>query len=173
VANTSPYRISLLLIRGEKMKNLVGTVLMVCAAIGSALADTPAPTAAATAKAPPVSQAIKQLEQDWTDALKAGDVDKIGQIVADDWIGLEYDGSKETKQSLLAGVKSGKDKAESVDMGPMDVKVLGSVAVVQGSDTEKSMTNGKDSSGKYVWMDVFVKRNGNWVAVRSESSIVK
>jgi len=46
-------------------------------------------------------------------------------------------------------------------------------AVVQGSDTEKSMTNGKDSSGKYVWMDVFVKRDGKWVAVRSESTIVK
>jgi Domain of unknown function (DUF4440) len=122
------------------MKKLVGTVLMVCAGVGLALADTPAPTAAATAKGPSVSQAIKQLEQDWTDAMKAGDVDKVGQILADDSTGLGYDGSKETKQSLLAGVKSGKDKAESVEHGPMDVKVLGSVAVVQGSDIEKSMT---------------------------------
>ena len=93
--------------------------------------------------------------------------------MGDDWIGLTYEGGKETKQSLLAGVKSGKDKAESVENGPMDVKVLGSVAVVQGSDTEKSMTNGKDSSGKFVWMDVFVKRDGNWVAVRSEATMVK
>ena len=104
--------------------------------------------------------------------MKAGDVDKISQIVADDWTGLEYDGSKETKQSLLAGVKAGKDTAASVENGPMDVKVLGSVAIVQGSDTEKSTLNGKDSSGKYVWMDVFVKRDGKWVAVRSQSAKV-
>lgn len=155
------------------MKRLVGTILMVCAGVGLALADTPTPTVAATAKGPSVSQAIKQLEQDWTDGMKAGDVDKVGQILADDWTGVGYDGGKETKQSLLAGVKSGKDKAESVENGPMDVKVLGSVAVVQGSDTEKSMLNGKDSSGKYVWMDVFVKRDGKWVAVRSQSAMVK
>jgi ketosteroid isomerase-like protein len=155
------------------MKKFVVTVLMVCAGAGLAFADTPAPTAAATAKGPSVSQAIKQLEQDWTDAMKAGDVDKIGQLLADDWTGIGYDGGKETKQSLLAGVKSGKDKAESVENGPMDVKVLGSVAVVQGSDTEKSMTNGKDSSGKYVWMDVWVKHDGKWVAVRSQSAMVK
>jgi uncharacterized protein (TIGR02246 family) len=155
------------------MKKLVGTVLIVCAGVGLALADTPAPTMAAAAKGPSVSQAIKQIEQDWTDAMKAGDADKIGQIVADDWTGLGYDGSKETKQSLLAGVKSGKDKADSVEFGPLEVKVLGSVAVVQGSDTEKSTTNGKDSSGKYVWTDVFVKRDGKWVVVRSQSTMVK
>jgi ketosteroid isomerase-like protein len=155
------------------MKKLIETLLITCVGVGMAFADTPSPTAAPTAKGPSVSQAIKQLEQDWTDAMKAGDADKLGQIVADDWIGLTYEGGKETKQSLLAGVKSGKDKAESVENGPMNVKVLGSVAVVQGSDTEKSMTNGKDSSGKFVWMDVFVKRDGNWVAVRSESTMVK
>jgi hypothetical protein len=45
--------------------------------------------------------------------------------------------------------------------------------VVQGSDTEKSMTKGKDSSGKYAWMDVFVNRDDKWVAVRSQSALVK
>jgi hypothetical protein len=51
------------------------------------------------------------------------------------------------------------------------VKVLGSVAVVQGTNTEKSTSaDGKDSSGKYAWMDVFVKRDGKWVVVRSQST---
>jgi hypothetical protein len=54
----------------------------------------------------------------------------------------------------------------------MDVKVLGNVAIVQGSDTEKSTMNGKDTSGKWVWMDVFVKRDGKWVAVRSQAARV-
>jgi len=45
--------------------------------------------------------------------------------------------------------------------------------VVQGSDTEKSSMNGKDTSGKWVWMDVFAKRDGKWVAVRSESTKLK
>ena len=55
----------------------------------------------------------------------------------------------------------------------MDVKVIGSIAVVQGSDTEKSSNKGKDTSGKWVWMDVFVNRDGKWMAVRSQSAMVK
>ncbi|MFI4869318.1 MAG: nuclear transport factor 2 family protein [Steroidobacterales bacterium] len=153
------------------MNKLAGTVLIVCASLGVAFADAPAP--AATTKGPGASQTLKQLEHDWSDALKAGDTDKLGQIVADDWIGIDNDGNKETKQHLIEGVKSGKDKVESVEFGAMDVKVLGNVAVVQGSDTEKSTTNGKDTSGKWVWMDVFVKRDGNWVAVRSEAAMAK
>jgi ketosteroid isomerase-like protein len=119
-----------------------------------------------------VSETVKQLEHDWTDAQKAGDADKLGQIIADDWVGIGSSG-KETKQSLLADLKSGANKLDSFEFGPMEVKVMGSVAVVQGSDTEKSSANGKDTSGKWVWMDVFVKRDGKWVAVRSENTMVK
>jgi hypothetical protein len=55
----------------------------------------------------------------------------------------------------------------------MDVKVVGNVAIVQGSDVEKSTSGKRDTSGKWVWMDVFVKRDGKWQAVRSQSAKVK
>jgi len=151
------------------MKKVLGTILLVCVCVGLAFAQaTPPP-----AKAPSTSQIVKQLEHDWLEAAKAADVDKLGQIIADDWAGIGADGAKETKASLLADVKSGVNTLASYEIGPMEVKVMGSVAVVQGSDTEKSTTKGKDSSGKYVWMDVFVKRDGKWMAVRSQSAMVK
>ncbi len=151
------------------MKKLVGAVLLVSACVGLAFAQAQTPPA----KGPSVAEAVKQLEHDWVDAAKAGDTDKLGQILADDWAAIGYDGSKQTKQSYMADWKSGKSKLESFEFGPMDVKVMGSVAVVQGSDTEKSTTNGKDSSGKFAWMDVFAKRDGKWVAVRSQTAMVK
>jgi uncharacterized protein (TIGR02246 family) len=154
------------------MKHLAVAILLVCACAGLAFAQPQTP-AAAPAKAPSVSDTIKQLERDWTDASKANDADKLSQILADDWVGIGPDGSKETKQSVLADMKSGASTLTSFELGPMDVKVLGNVAVCQGSDTEKSTTKGKDSSGKYVWMDVFVRRDGKWVAVRSETTMVK
>jgi uncharacterized protein (TIGR02246 family) len=146
------------------MKKIAMVAFLVIAAVAAVLAQVPAPSA----KAPSVSQTVKQLEHDWIDAIKAGDADKLGAIFADDWVLLDYDGKKETKQEALADVKSGKMKMESVEFGPMEVKVLGNVAVVQGSDTAKSSYGGKDTSGKYAWMDVFVKRDGKWVAVRSQ-----
>jgi hypothetical protein len=55
----------------------------------------------------------------------------------------------------------------------MKVRVFGNTAIVTGGDTEKSTYKGKDSSGKYVWTDVFVNRNGKWQAVASESTKVQ
>jgi ketosteroid isomerase-like protein len=151
------------------MKKLTGAVLLALACMGVARAQTPM----TQAKGPSVEQTVMQLEHAWIDAVKAHDANKLGQILADDWVELDYDGTKETKPSMLADVKSGAEKIESFEFGPMDVKVLGSVAVVQGSDTEKSSSKGKDTSGKWVWMDVFVLRGGKWVAVRSQSAMVK
>ena len=125
------------------------------------------PAAAGTA------DAIKQLERDWADASKSGNADKLGEILADDWMGLGPDGVVSTKAQSLNNVKTGASKLTSFDFGPMDVKVIGTVAIVQGSDTEKSSVKGKDTSGKWVWMDVFANRNGKWQAVRSQSAMVK
>jgi ketosteroid isomerase-like protein len=137
------------------------------------MGQTQTPTAAASAKGPSVSQTLQQLEHDWIDAMKAADTEKLGSILADDWLGLGYAGEKATKQSYLEAVKSGKETIQSFEFGPMNVKVLGNVAVVQGTDTEKGTSIGKDSSGKYAWMDVFVKRDGKWVAVRSQAAMIK
>ena len=149
------------------MKKLVVGILLASACFGLAFAQTQTPPA----KGPSVAESVKQLEHEWADAAKVGDADKVNQILADDWVGVGYDGAKETKENHLADMKSGKFKLESFEFGPMDVKVLGSVAVVQGTNTEKSTSiNGKDSSGKYAWMDVFVKRDGKWEIVRSQST---
>jgi hypothetical protein len=131
---------------------------------------------AAKAAAPSTStaatvDALKQLEKDWSAAQMARDVEKLRAILAEDWQGLGSDGTLSNKKSFLSDVKSGASKLDSFDIGPMDVKVMGRVAVVQGSDTEKSSTKGKDTSGKWLWMDVFVERNGRWVAVRSQSAM--
>ncbi len=154
------------------MKKLIGAILLVCACVGLAYAQaakTPPPKTAG----PSVSDTVKQLEHDWTDGMIAGDTDKVGAILADDWVAIEADGTTLTKTAFLAALKSGSSKVTSFDFGPMTVKVIGNVAIVQGSDAEKSMDKGKDSSGKYVWTDVFANRGGKWQAVRSQNAMVK
>jgi len=155
------------------MRKLATFFLLACATAGIIYAQATKPaTTAATAK-PSVADTVKQLEHDWTDAAIAKDADKLGAVLADDWTELEPDGTMETKAQSLADLKSGKGTLTSFDFGPMSVKVVGNTAIVQGTDTEKSTTKGKDSSGKYVWMDVFMLRNGKWQAVRSVSGGLK
>jgi ketosteroid isomerase-like protein len=112
------------------------------------------------------------MERDWTKAGLDKDAAALDRIVADDWTAIDFQGKAETKAQALADLKSGSSTLQTVELGEMKVRVFGNTAVVTGSDTEKSTYKGKDSSGKYVWMDVFVNRNGHWQAVASESTKV-
>jgi hypothetical protein len=96
------------------------------------------------------------------------DFARLDQIIADDWI-EGYPDKAFTKAAFVADVKSGKHKLEACDFGPIDVKVLGDVAVVQGSATEHMSVNGQDSVLHTAFMDVFMKRSGKWVVIRSQS----
>jgi ketosteroid isomerase-like protein len=115
---------------------------------------------------------LKQIENDWAAADKAKDAAKLGDILADSWVGIEWDGKTTTKAKALADLNKAGNSLDEIQMGPMTVRFFGDTAIVTGSDTEKSKADGKDMSGKYVWTDVFVKQNGKWKAVASQATKV-
>jgi ketosteroid isomerase-like protein len=157
------------------MKRFTVTLLMMALGAGMLLAqaqtkaaDTKKPAASANA----ASDELKQIENDWADASKTKNAEKLGDILADSWVALEWDGKRMDKAKALAEMKTPGNSLDNIEMSPMTVRIFGNTAVVTGSDTEKSMENGKDTSGKYVWTDVFVKQNGKWRAVASQSTKV-
>lgn len=159
------------------MKSIPRTFLIAALCAGAALAQTPAKSAASQATAlattgPGGADELKQIESDWAAAAKARDADKVGEILADSWTGINWDGKTEDKAKALADLKVPGNSLDSFEMGPLKVRIFGNTAIVNGSDTEKSTDKGKDTSGNYVWMDVFVKQNGKWKAVASESTKV-
>ena len=115
---------------------------------------------------------LKQIENNWVTAAKAKDAARLGDILADGWVAIEWDGKTTTKTKALADLNKPGNSLDQIEMGPMTVRVFGNTAVVTGSDTEKSKEDGKDTSGKYVWTDVFIKQNGKWRAVASQSAKV-
>jgi ketosteroid isomerase-like protein len=131
-------------------------------------------TAPATSSAKDTAKAEKellQLERDWTQASLKGDATALGKILGDDWVGQGPAGTM-TKAQVLAELKSGDNKTDSITLGDMKVRVYGDTAVVTGSDDEKSSYKGKDTSGHYTWTDVFVKRKGYWEAVASQGTLM-
>ena len=111
-----------------------------------------------------------QMERDWTDAIVKHDAPVISRIIAEDWWETSWDGQSFGKAKALADLPLG--TTESITMDPITVRVFGDVAIVTAGDTEKSTYKGKDSSGHYVWTDVYMKRNGQWQAVATQGSKV-
>jgi ketosteroid isomerase-like protein len=122
---------------------------------------------------PAVVAAVKKFDtQDLGDAMVAADIEKINRTYADDWADIGSDGKVFTKQGLLEDFKSGNHKLVSFELGPVDTQVLGDVAIVQASVTEKRIQDGKDISGQFVFTDLLKKRAGKWVIVRTLGSRV-
>ena len=151
------------------MKPLLTACLLLTLSVsvfGQAKSDAPKAGGAS------VEQTLMQIERDWTQASLKKDANALDKILADDWTAIDFQGKMITKAQSLADLKSGAASTQTLDLGEMKVRVFGNTAVVTGSDTEKSSYKGKDSSGKYVWMDVFVLRNGRWQPVASETTKV-
>ena len=151
------------------MQKLSASVVCACVCVGLALANSPR----SSTKDPTDVDTIKRLEQDLGDATVAADIDKLNQILADDWESIGVSGKIYTKENVLRDLKSGKDKLASFENGPMDVQVFGNVAAAHGSVTEKRSEDGKDTSGEFVWMDLLEKRAGKWMIVRSAGARVR
>jgi hypothetical protein len=142
----------------------IALVLAGCVFVDPVLAQPPK----AASEGPSVADIIKQSVREWCDAMIVVDIDKLSRIIADDWTD-GYPGKLATKSSFLSDVKSGKHKLEACEFGPLDVKVLGNVAVIQGSVTEKRLKDGQVGTIRVAFMDAFEKRGDRWVVVRSQA----
>ncbi len=119
-----------------------------------------------------VEQTLKQMENDWGDAVGKKDTAALDKILADDWVG-QYSYGPKTKAQILADLKSGNLKAELPQTSAeMKVRLFGDTAIVTGGDDFKGSYKGKDISGHEIWTDIFVKRNGRWQAVASQNTTV-
>lgn len=118
-----------------------------------------------------VEQILIQMEHDWSEADLHKDAAALTRILADDWIGIDFEGTVLNKEQALSGIVS--DLSGSLDstvLRDMKVRVYGNTAVVTGTDTETGDYHGNDRGGRYQWTDVFVRRGGRWQAVSSQST---
>ncbi len=143
------------------MKIVLSALLFLFGSLAPIHAKTPKPT---------VEETLLQLENDWSAADKHRDAAALNRILAEDWIGIDFEGTVLNKEQALRGIASGSGELDSTVLRDMKVRVYGNTAVITGTDTERGEYHGQDSSGRYVWTDVFVRRNGRWQAVSSQST---
>lgn len=156
------------------MQKLTVLVLFACGCVALVFANSPHTPLHAPFNRPSDLGAVKKIETEMGDAMVAVNINKLNQIFADDWATVGNPSGKViTKEKLLHDFQSGKDKLVSYQLGPIDVQVYGDVAVAHGGVTEKRIRDGKDDSGETVYMDLFERRAGKWLVVRSGSASVK
>jgi hypothetical protein len=113
-----------------------------------------------------------RLEREYARALVRKDRDFLMRFYASDWRGGNWMGFW-SKATMLKSVLNARYVVKSMDVRDLKVRLMGDVAVVQGVDEEVTSVDGRDTSGKWAFTDVFARRNGAWVAIASHTSEIK
>ncbi len=144
------------------MKHLLLVSLISLAGTPFGFAQTPAPVDTKTAE-----QEVKQMIEQYRNALTKKDTAALERIWADDYTFINAHGVVVTKAERLANLKSGATSLDTIVTDPdMKIRVYGSdVAIAISRVTIKGQYSGKATSGQFQSSIVFAKTPSGWQLV--------
>jgi ketosteroid isomerase-like protein len=101
------------------------------------------------------------LNEDYVRSVQLGDVHRFEEILADDFLASNPNGSLVDKQQFLAQTALPVTITE-LTAHDVRVRILGDVAIIH-AQTSYSTAEGERRNGRYT--DIWAKRNGRWLAV--------
>jgi ketosteroid isomerase-like protein len=114
---------------------------------------------------------IREGEREWTAAIASGDVSGVRRILADDFVGIGSDALPYNKADAISWIESGHGDFVYCRLdAPSKIRFFGDTAVAQGSESWERRT-GEPRKGRFVWTEVWVRRNGRWQVVASQDEI--
>lgn len=116
---------------------------------------------------------IKQLERAWAQAESRQDVKAIASIVAESLSYTDYDGSLMNKAGYLRSVTASKLEPDHLYDEGITVRVFGDAAVAVGTFRETGITKGKAYTNRARYTDTWIKQNGVWQCVASQSTLIQ
>lgn len=117
---------------------------------------------------------IDQLEEAWRNAVLASDTTAMSSLLADDYTAITANGTLQTKQDWLAGLRSGRVRFTSLEVSDRKVRFYGNTAVVTSRAEAQAATGDDDLSGNFRYTRVYVRNSqGRWKIVSFEASRIR
>jgi ketosteroid isomerase-like protein len=153
--------------RRTEMKKSMAWVVVGALSLGTALIAQSQQATGATEKA------VAALEEKWTQAQRANNFEMAAPLLAEKYVGIDYDGKVSNRAESIAEEKA--TKYTSADIEDVHVTVFGDTAIARlvfkGKGTDET---GKPFDSHSRWTDTWVKMsNGKWQCVASHGSRVK
>ena len=118
--------------------------------------------------APATEPTYDSLRQTGLSPVVTNDVSVLERILADDFVGVDIDGSHYSKADAIKDYRTKPSEFASNHLNEIEIRFYGDVAVAQGNESWKK----KDGAvGKFVWTDTWIRRNGKWQIVAAEDLV--
>jgi ketosteroid isomerase-like protein len=106
-------------------------------------------------------QTLEQLNRDYITSVQKSDVRRFDEILADDFLCSNPDGSLVDRAGFL--VQTARPVTISnLEARDVRIRIMGDVAIIHARTTY-TMADGRAASGRYT--DVWARRQGRWLAV--------
>jgi ketosteroid isomerase-like protein len=117
---------------------------------------------------------IDQLEESWRDAILKHNVQAMDQLLAEDYIAITSNGTLQSKEQTLAGLKAGTLHFNAIDFSDRKVRFYGQTALVTSRAEVNGNTGDGNLSGSYRFTRVYVRDGkGDWKIVSFEASRIR
>ncbi|HET6890333.1 MAG TPA: nuclear transport factor 2 family protein [Pyrinomonadaceae bacterium] len=111
-----------------------------------------------------IEQELRQLNDEWVKALVRRDATMLDRIMADDFV-FAYPLEGDDKAQFLDDVLSGDMLVEHLSRENVSVRIWGQTAILTGRDSVKWLYKGREFSGHYKIIQVYIQRDNLWQLV--------
>lgn len=114
---------------------------------------------------------LKKLNKDWINSYPTKDSVTLNKIFSDDFVLINHKGTKMTKKDIITGLD--KQQILSTKIDSVEVQLLAdNVGVVTAYTTFVFKADEKNMTGQNCYQDIYVKRKGQWVAVKAHVTLL-
>jgi ketosteroid isomerase-like protein len=167
-----------------RMNRYLACIFAALLACGVAAAQAPSPDGAAPAPpaaaepgvtgtvSPEVAQ-FQKIEDSWSDAVNRRDQYALELVLSPLFVDVSAQGDVTTRNQQVVQVLSGQDKSLYLTQKVITVRMLGDIAVANGTYTLHHKVNAADVDEKGVFTHVFERVRGGWLCINSQRTVLR
>jgi hypothetical protein len=131
-------------------------------------AQAPAPQSSAMSAESPDIRELQKIEDSWTTALNNRDQYGLELVLSPLFVNVSSTGEIATRNQQIVALINQEDKTATTDARVITVRMLGDVAVANGTYTYTHKVNGAVIEEKGVFTHVFQRVHGNWLCLNAQ-----
>ncbi|MGA9672500.1 MAG: nuclear transport factor 2 family protein [Terracidiphilus sp.] len=151
-------------------------LLSCCAAAAQDQSTTPAAQAArpnvTTAESPEIRD-FQKIEDSWADSVNQRDQYGLELVLSPLFVDVSAGGDITTRNQQVANVITGEDKSMRLNQRVITVRMLGDIAVANGTYTLHRKGNSGQVEEKGVFTHVFERTHGGWLCINSQRTLLR
>ncbi len=143
-----------------------------CVAFGQTSEPAAVKPAATTTESPDLRE-FQKIEDTWSNALNVRDQYSLELVLSPLFVDVAASGDITTRNQQLAQVISGDDKTLHMEQHVIAVRMLGDIAVVNGTYQLRHRVSSADMDEKGVFTHVYERLRGGWMCINSQRTLLR